>query len=97
MHAVSDVFFSKKFNNRCRAIAGIAKLAAREGTTVIGEIKARVSLEASKIPDAVTLKMPEFFGTTEQITSQMMTYNRLCILQEMISGRTFLDIGIDAS
>lgn len=40
--------------------------------------------------------MPTFTGTADQITSQMMQYNRRWILNEMRSGRTILDIGLDA-
>lgn len=39
--------------------------------------------------------MPKYTRTTDQITSQMMTYNRQWILNEMRSGRTILDIGVD--
>lgn len=41
--------------------------------------------------------MPKFAGTADQVTSQMMTYNRQWILQQMRSGRPILDIGLDAS
>lgn len=41
--------------------------------------------------------MPEFTGTADKITSQMMQYNRKWILNEMRSGRTILDIGLDAN
>ena len=37
----------------------------------------------------------QFTGTKEQITSQMMTYNRKWILQQMRSGNPILDIGRD--
>lgn len=37
----------------------------------------RVSVEAAKRPGSVILNnMPKFTGTTDQVTSQMMTYNR---------------------
>lgn len=69
---------------------------AKGGTTVIGEGMARVEAAASKIPGAKILNdMPKFTGTADQITSQMMQYNRQWILNEMRSGRTILDIGRD--
>lgn len=72
--------------------------AAKRGTTVIGETMDRVVDAAAKIPDAKILNtMPEFKGTADQITSQMMTYNRQWILQQMRSGRTILDIGQDVN
>lgn len=58
----------------------------------------RVSMEAAKRPGSVILNnMPKFTGTADQITSQMMTYNRQWILQQMRSGRPILDIGLDAT
>jgi hypothetical protein len=72
--------------------------AAKGGQTIIGEGMKRVSMEAAKRPGSVILNnMPEFTGTAEQVTSQMMTYNRQWILQQMRSGRPILDIGIDAT
>lgn len=72
--------------------------AMKSGTTVIGEGMARVEAAASKIPGANTINgMPKFTGTADQITSQMMQYNRKWILNEMRSGRTILDIGRDLS
>jgi hypothetical protein len=57
---------------------------------------ARVEAAASKIPGAKILNdMPKFTGTADQVTSQMMTYNRQWILQQMRSGRPILDIGRD--
>ncbi|MGF7231947.1 RHS repeat-associated core domain-containing protein, partial [Arachidicoccus sp.] len=77
---------------------GAAFTAAKTGTTVIGETMDRVIDAAAKIPGARILNtMPEFTGTADQITSQMMQYNRKWILNEMRSGRTILDIGLDAS
>ena len=65
-------------------------------TTVIGETMKRVKTTASDIPGARTINnMPEFTGTQDQITSQMMRYNRQWILNEMRSGNTILDIGLD--
>jgi hypothetical protein len=76
----------------------ITKQAVKEGVTIIGEGMKRVSMEAAKRPGSVILNnMPKFTGTTDQITSQMMTYNRKWILQQMRSGRPILDIGFDAT
>lgn len=75
-----------------------ATVAAKEGTTVIGEGMARVEAAASKIPNSKILNdMPTFTGTADQITSQMMSYNRQWILEQMRSGRTILDIGRDVN
>ncbi len=69
---------------------------AAKGVTVVGEGMARVEVAASKIPGAKILNdMPKFTGTADQVTSQMMTYNRQWILQQMRSGRPILDIGRD--
>ena len=69
---------------------------ASSGVTVIGEGMQRVNNFASTIPGARTLDdMPVFSGTKDQITSQMMQYNRQWILNEFRSGRTLIDIGID--
>jgi hypothetical protein len=58
----------------------------------------RVSVEAAKRPGSVILNnMPKFKGTTAQVTSQMMTYERQWFLQQMRSGRPILDIGLDAA
>jgi hypothetical protein len=70
--------------------------ATTKGLTVVGEGMARVEAAASKIPGAKILNdMPKFTGTADQITSQIMTYNRQWILQQMRSGRPILDIGRD--
>ena len=72
------------------------RVAAKGGQTIVGEGMKRVSMEAAKRPGSVTLNnMPKFTGTADQITSQMMTYNRQWILQQMRSGRPILDIGLD--
>jgi len=56
----------------------------------------RVEVAASEIPESRILNtMPEFTGTEDQITSQMMQYNRQWILNEMRSGNTILDMGLD--
>ncbi|MBD2700499.1 hypothetical protein IC229_07625 [Spirosoma sp. BT702] len=70
----------------------------KKGVTIIGETMERVKVAASKIPGAKTLNdMPDFIGSKDQITSQMMQYNRKWILNEMRSGRTILDIGKDVN
>ena len=75
---------------------GTASKLATKGVTVVGEGMARVEAAASKIPGAKILNdMPKFTGTADQVTSQMMTYNRQWILQQMRSGRPILDIGQD--
>jgi len=71
---------------------------AKGGQTIIGEGMKRVSMEAAKREGSVILNnMPKFTGTADQVTSQMMTYNRQWILQQMRSGRPILDIGLDAT
>jgi hypothetical protein len=71
---------------------------AAKGQTIIGEGMKRVSMEATKHEGSVILNnMPKFTGTADQITSQMMTYNRQWILQQMRSGKPILDIGLDAT
>ena len=75
---------------------GVREVVATKGVTVVGEGMARVEAAASKIPGAKILNdMPKFTGTADQVTSQMMTYNRQWILQQMRSGRPSLDIGRD--
>jgi hypothetical protein len=79
-----------------RIVLGTA--AATGGVTIVGEGMKRVSIEAAKHPNSVILNnMPKFAGAPYQITSQMMTYNRQWILQQMRSGRTILDIGVDVN
>ena len=69
---------------------------AKEGVTIVGEGMKRVSVEATKHPNSVILnKMPTFTGAPHQVTSQMMTYNRQWMLQQMRSGRPIMDIGLD--
>ncbi|KIO76862.1 hypothetical protein TH53_12190 [Pedobacter lusitanus] len=82
-----------------KGVAGTeVSVAANSGTTVIGETMKRVSTAASEIPGARTLNtMPNFTGTADQVTSQMMQYNRQWILNEMRSGGTILDIGADVN
>lgn len=64
--------------------------------TIIGEGMGRVEAAAAKISGARILNtMPEFTGTADQITSQMMQYNRQWLLNELRSGRTIIDIGLD--
>ncbi|WP_437922463.1 hypothetical protein, partial [Sphingobacterium sp. LRF_L2] len=70
--------------------------AAKGGQTVIGEGMKRVSTEAAKREGSVILNnMPNFTGTADQVTSQMMTFNRQWLLQQMRSGRPIIDIGLD--
>ncbi|OCB71797.1 RHS repeat domain-containing protein [Flavobacterium crassostreae] len=79
-------------------IGSAEKAMANEGVTVIGEGMARVEAVASKIPGSKILNtMPKFTGTADQVTSQMMQYNRQWILNEMRSGGTILDIGRDVT
>ncbi len=69
---------------------------ANKGITVIGEGMARVEATAAKIPGSVILNdMPAFNGTGYQVTNQMMHYNRQWILEQLRSGNTIIDIGID--
>ncbi len=66
------------------------------GFTVIGETMARVENYAAKLPNATILNnMPTFTGSTDQITSQMMSYNRNWFLQQMRSGRPIINLGLD--
>jgi hypothetical protein len=68
----------------------------KAGQTIVGEGMKRVEMEAAKRPGSVILNnMPEFKGAAHQVTSQMMTYNRQWILEQMRSGRTIIDIGRD--
>ena len=56
------------------------------------------SLGIAKRSGSVILNnMPKLTGTADQVTSQMMTYNRQWILQQMRSGRPILDIELDAT
>jgi len=62
----------------------------------VGEGMKLVSMEAAKHLGSVILNnMPKFTGAPHKVTSQMMTYNRQWILQQMRSGRPILDIGLD--
>jgi hypothetical protein len=64
--------------------------------TIVDEGMKRVSMEAAKHPGSIILNnMPKFTGSAHQVTSQMMTYNRQWILQQMRSGRPIIDIGLD--
>lgn len=56
----------------------------------------RGSTEAAKREGSVILNnMPNFTGTADQVASQMMTFNRQWLLQQMRSGRSIIDIGLD--
>ncbi len=73
-------------------------VAAKGGQTIVGEGMKRVSAAAAQNSGSVILNnMPKFTGSANQVTSQMMTYNRQWILQQMRSGRPILDIGLDAT
>lgn len=77
-------------------LRSFGKTAAKGGQTIIGEGMKRVSVEAAKRPGSVILNnMPKFTGTTDQVTSQMMTYNRQWWLQQMRTGRPVLNMGLD--
>lgn len=80
------------------SLSGGVANAAKSGTTIIGEGMARVQAAAASRSGSVILNtMPEFTGSAEQVTSQMMQYNRQWILNEMRSGRTIFDIGLDVN
>jgi len=73
-----------------------AASAAKGAPTIVGEGMKRVSMEAAKHPGSVILNnMPKFSGAPHQVTSQMMTYNRQWLLQQMRSGRPIIDIGLN--
>jgi len=75
---------------------GMIMGAGESGTTVIGEGMKRVGMEAANRPGSTFLNnMPTFTGTPTQVTSQMMTYNRQWILQQMRNSKTIIDIGLD--
>lgn len=77
---------------------GNSMKAAGKGVTIIGETMKRVQLAAKTKPGSVILNnMPKYTGTEYQVTSQMMSYNRKWILDQMRSGRKIFDIGIDAN
>jgi hypothetical protein len=74
----------------------VVKQATEGGATIVGEGMKRVSMEAAKYPCSVILNnMPKLTGASHQVTSQMMTYNRQWLLQQMRSGRPIIDIGLD--
>jgi len=65
---------------------------------IVGETMKRVTEAATEVPGAKILNdMPIFTGTTDQVTSSMMQYNRKWILEQMRSGRPIIDIGTDAT
>ena len=61
----------------------------------------RVESAALKNPGAKILNdMPDFRAmgmSADEITSSMMQYNRKWILDQMLSGRQIIDIGVDAN
>lgn len=70
---------------------------ASNEVTVVGETMARVEVAASRLPGARTLNsMPQFTGTQEQVTSQMMAFNRRWFLNELRT-RTIVNIGTDSN
>ena len=74
----------------------IAKSAVRRGQTIVGEGMKRVRTAAAKNPGSTILNnMPKFSGSRDQVTSQMMQYNRKWLLQQMRSGKPIRDIGLD--
>lgn len=106
--AISDIFLVKSIMSAGiklgagfiakSSVAGVGEISSKFGTTVIGEGMTRVEAAATNIPGSKILNdMPIFTGTKDQITSQMMQYNRKWILNELRSGRTILDIGLDAA
>jgi hypothetical protein len=103
-----DVFLENDFAKTCKfekyllAFKSLVKsrkaTATKGGQTIIGEGMKRVGTVAAQNPGSVILNtMPKFTGSANQVTSQMMTYNRQWILQQMRSGRPILDIGLDAT
>jgi hypothetical protein len=98
--AVSDVALVKAAVTAVGkvGVSLLARQAAKTGQTIVGEGMKRVSAAAAQNPGSVILNnMPKFTGSANQVTSQMMTYNRQWILQQMRSGRPILDIGLDAT
>jgi hypothetical protein len=74
----------------------LSSVVSKAERTIVGEGMKRVSAAAAQESGAVILNnMPKFAGTASQVTSQMMTYNRQWLLQQMRSGRPILDIGLD--
>lgn len=81
-----------------KALFVSSKVVAKGGQTIIGEGMKRVSAAAANSPGSTILNnMPNFTGSAEQITSQMMQYNRKWLLQRMRSGGPIIDIGLDPS
>ena len=84
-------------------VGGVGNLITRLGTrskglTIIGETMKRVEMAAARNRGATILNdMPVFTGTRSQVTSQMMQYNRRWLLNQMRSGNTILDIGVDSA
>lgn len=69
---------------------------AKGKQTIVGEGMKRVRVTAEKNPGSIILDdMPEFSGSRDQVTSQMMEYNRKWLLEQMRSGRPIMDIGVD--
>jgi RHS repeat-associated protein len=72
---------------------------APNGTVVIGETMKRVEEAARRIPESKTLDdMPDFRkrgGRPDQVTAEMMRYNRKWILEQLRGSKTIVDIGRD--
>lgn len=65
----------------------VAANSAGRGPVIIGETMKRVGAAAEGIPGAKILnEMPKFTGTVDQVTIQMMQYNRKWILEQMRSA-----------
>ncbi len=85
------------FNGLRRAAATLDRIGAE--TVVIGETMRRVQEAARRLPNARILDdMPDFRSRglrPDRVTSEMMQYNRRWILEQLRSGRKFMDIGRD--
>ena len=81
------------------SVGGSATRAMTRGPVVIGETMTRVERAATKLPGSRTLDdMPDFRATgmsPDQVTGEMMKYNRKWILEQARSGRQIIDIGTD--
>jgi RHS repeat-associated protein len=87
-----------------RPVKGIVRVAKHTnpgtaGKVIVGETMKRVDEAASRIPGSRTLDdMPDFRkrgGRPDEVTAEMMRYNRKWILEQMRSGKTIVDIGRD--
>ena len=82
-----------------KAVGRSTNRGVTRGPVVIGETMTRVERAATKLPDSKILDdMPDFRATgmnADQVTSEMMKYNRKWILEQARSGRRIIDIGKD--